>query len=279
MKKKTDELNIVARLSELVFGDGFLHYGYWPTGLPNVVSLSALGKAQADFVDHLESAFPPDTKTILDVGSGTGAIALHLSRLGYSMTCICPSATMNQLARAKLPYGTSVYTTKFEAFEREEVFDICIFAESFHYIDLQTALAKSATLAKRGVVIFDYFRRESKEAKATEEGTRGTHAEFLAALEKQNAFRVVQDDDLTQYIVPTFQLLDQLQAHHVAPLLADIRAVVKVRAPIRAWLAEKLLGRHLDKLGRPKNRASKFADAFEYRLIALEKICTEPTRA
>jgi 2-polyprenyl-3-methyl-5-hydroxy-6-metoxy-1,4-benzoquinol methylase len=272
MQKKVYELNVLARLSELVFGDGYLHFGFWPTGLPNDASLSALGKAQADFVDHLVSAFPADTKTILDVGSGTGAIALHLSRLGYAMTCICPSATMNQLARAKLPSGTAVYTTKFEAFEREEVFDICMFAESFHYINLQTALAKSAKLAKRGVVIFDYFRRESKDAKVTEQGTRGTHAEFLAALEQQKVFRVVQDDDLTAFIVPTFQLLDHLQTNHVAPLLSDIRAQMKLRAPIRAWLAEKLLGRQLSQLARPKNRASLFADRFEYRLIALEKL-------
>ncbi|MFV1921200.1 MAG: class I SAM-dependent methyltransferase [Methylotenera sp.] len=277
MKKKIEELNVLARLSELVFGDGFLHYGLWPSGLPDKPSLSALGKAQTDFVDRLESAFPPNTKTILDVGSGTGAIAMYLSRLGYSMTCICPSATMNDLARAKLPNGTAVYTTKFEAFEHEEMFDICIFAESFHYIDLQTALSKSAHLAKRGVVIFDYFRRAPKEAKATEQGTRGTHADFLAALEQQNAFRVVQDNDLTASIAPTFLLLDHLQANHVAPLLSDIRAQMKARAPIRAWLAEKFLGRQLDKLGRKKNRASKFADTFEYRLITLEKIVADRT--
>lgn len=276
MQKKVDELNVVARLSELVFGDGFLHYGFWPRGLPNVVSLSALGKAQADFVDHLVSAFPADTKRILDVGSGTGAIALHLSRYGYAMTCICPSETMNQLARAKLPTKTAVYTRKFEDFDSNEVFDICMFAESFHYIDLQTALIKSAKLSLRGVVIFDYFRRESKDTKAAEQGTRGTHAAFLDALARQNAFRVVRDDDMTAFITPTFQLLDHLQTNHVAPLLSDIRAQVKAHAPIRAWLAEKILGRYLDRLGHPRNRASNFADTFEYRLIALEKILVNP---
>lgn len=272
MQKKVDELNLVARLSEIVFGDGFLHYGFWPKGLPKVSSLSALGKAQADFVDQLVSAFPVDTKKILDVGSGTGAIALSLSRLGYEMACICPSETMNKLARAKLPKGTAVHTTKFEDFVSTDEFDLCIFAESFHYINLQQALAKSANLAERGVVIFDYFRRESKATKASEQGTRGTHAEFLAELARQKDFRIVRDDDMTDFILPTFQLLDDLQENQVAPMISEIRAQVKARAPFRAWVAEKVLGRKLDQLGRARNRASHFADSFEYRLIALEKI-------
>lgn len=272
MQKKVDELNIVARLSESVFGDGFLHYGFWPEGAPKVTSLSALGKAQADFVDQLVSAFPAGTKRILDVGSGTGAIALNLSRRGYEMACVCPSETMNNLARAKLPTGTGVYTTKFEDFETTDTFDLCIFAESFHYIDLQQALAKSAKLAQRGVVIFDYFRREAKTTKAAEQGTRGTHAEFLAELARQNALRVVRDDNMTSFILPTFELLDDLQENHVAPLISDIRTQLKTRAPIRAWIAEKLIGRKLDRLGRARKRASHFADSFEYRLIALEKI-------
>lgn len=272
MQKKVDELNIVARLSESVFGDGFLHYGFWPEGAPKVTSLSALGKAQADFVDQLVDAFPTGTKRILDVGSGTGAISLNLSRRGYEMTCVCPSETMNNLARAKLPSGTAIYTTKFEDFESTETFDLCIFAESFHYIDLQQGLTKSAKLAQRGIVIFDYFRRESKTTKATEQGTRGTHAEFLDELARQNVFRVVRDDDMTAFVLPTFELLDDLQENHVAPLISDIRSQMKTHAPIRAWLAEKLLGRQLDRLGRARNRASHFADSFEYRLITLEKI-------
>ena len=272
MQKKEDELNWVARLSEIVFGDGFLHYGFWPQGLPNVPSLCALGKAQADFVDQLVTAFPENTKKILDVGSGTGAIALNLSRRGYEMACICPSETMNQLARAKLPYGTAVYTTKFEDFETTDTFDLCIFAESFHYINLQQALAKSARLAERGVVIFDYFRRESKTAKASEQGTRGTHVDFLIELAQQSKFRIMQNDDMTDFILPTFKLLDDLQENQVAPLISDIRAQIEARSPLKAWVVERLLGRYLDQLGRARKRAAHFADSFEYRLIALEKI-------
>jgi hypothetical protein len=77
---------------------------------------------------------------------------------------------------------------------------------------------------------------------------------------------------MTDFILPTFQLLDDLQENQVAPMISEIRAQVKARAPFRAWVAEKLLGRKLDQLGRARNRASYFADSFEYRLIALEKI-------
>lgn len=272
MQKKINELNVVARLSESVLGDGFLHYGFWQDGLPEKPSLCALGNAQTDFVDQLISVFPPETKKILDVGSGTGAIAKYLTQYGYELACVCPSETMNTLARQKLPSGYPVYTSKFEEFESTDIFDLCIFAESFHYIDLPTALEKSAKLAQYGVVIFDYFRRESKETSANMESTRGTHAEFLAEVARQNKLHVIRDDDMTQFIIPTFKLLDHLQTNHLAPLLADIRTQMKSKAPIRSWIAEKLIGRRLDRIAQPRDRASKFADTFEYRLIVLEKI-------
>lgn len=272
MQDKAGELNLVARLSEAVFGDGFLHYGLWPNGLPSVLSLSTLGQAQVVYVDYLVNAFPKDVRRILDVGSGTGAIALNLSQRGFDMACVCPSEKMNAMALAKLPSGTPVYTTKFENFESKHRFDICIFAESFHYIDLKQALAQAARLAEQGVVIFDYFRRDAKNRGLQENGTRGTHDEFMEELSRQNVFKVTRDDDLTYSILPTFVLLDHLQANHLAPLLSDIRTNMRASSKIKAWLAERMLGRQLDRLGNSRNRANHFAASYEYRLITLERL-------
>lgn len=272
MQDKAEELNLVARLSEAVMGDGFMHYGFWPDGLPKTPSLCALGQAQLAYVDRLVQAFPESTTRILDVGSGTGAIALNLTNRGFVMACVSPSERMNLQAKAKLPAETPVHTAKFEEFNGVDTFDICMFAESFHYIELRKALAQAEKLATKGIVIFDYFRRSTHDKSSREYGTRGTHAEFLAEIAKQNVFKVVSDEDMTSNILPTFELLDHLQSKQIAPLISEIRTYLHTRMPIRAWLAEKMLGRALDKIGRPRNRANKFAKSFEYRIISLERI-------
>jgi SAM-dependent methyltransferase len=272
MQAKADELNLVARLSEAVFGDGFLHYGLWPNGLPSVLSLSALGQAQLVYVDYLVNAFPKNVHRILDIGSGTGAISLNLSQRGFDMACISPSETMNGMARAKLPSDTPVYTKKFENFDCKDRFDLCIFAESFHYIDLNQALAQAATLTEKGVVIFDYFRRDVKRRGLQENGTRGTHQAFMDEVVRQNIFQVTHNEDLTALILPTFVLLDHLQSAHLKPLLSDIRTRLRESSKIKAWLVEQILGRQLDRLGKSRNRADHFTTSYEYRLITLERL-------
>jgi hypothetical protein len=118
------------------------------------------------------------------------------------------------MARAKRPPGTTVHTSTFEAFDSPVRFDLCLFAESFHDIALGPALAQAARYAGRGAVIFDYFRRA-----ATGGGTRGTHAEFLAEVARQGAFRIARDAELTAAVLPTFFVLDHLKNAPFGPFL------------------------------------------------------------
>jgi SAM-dependent methyltransferase len=267
MVSKPTELDVAALLSEAVFGHGFLHYGYWPEGRPATPSTQALGQAQQAYFDLMVSAFPPGVTRVLDVGSGTGANALALSQRGFSLELVCPSEQLNAMARAKLPPGTPVHTATFEDFGSPSRFDLCLFAESFHYIALAPALAQTARYATRGAVIFDYFRRTGRG-----DDVRGTHAEFLAEVARQGAFRVARDEDLTEAILPTFFVLDHLKNAHFGPFLARARAAFRARAPVKAWLAERVLGRAMDKFQRPSARESTFARDFEYRLVRLECI-------
>jgi SAM-dependent methyltransferase len=174
MKLKSVELDLTALMSEVMFGHGYAHYGYFPDGVPDVLSAAALGEAQHAYFERLEQAIasvPGGVRRILDVGSGTGANARGLIACGYEVACVSPSAQMNEMARAKLPDGTVVTDATFEAFDPQARFDICLFAESFHYIDLEAGLRQAARFAQKGVVIFDYFRRPGYEHG---DGTRGS---------------------------------------------------------------------------------------------------------
>jgi SAM-dependent methyltransferase len=271
MKLKSVELDLTALMSEVMFGHGYAHYGYFPEGVPEVLSASALGAAQHAYFERMAEAIatvPGGVTRILDVGSGTGANARALIERGFDVACVSPSAQMNEMARAKLPAGTQVTDATFEGFESDTRYDICLFAESFHYIDLSRGLQQAARHAEKGVVIFDYFRRDGF---AHGDGTRCTHAAFLTELARQGVFRVLSDEDLTDAITPTFVIHEYLKNEKIAPFAQRFRAALKAEYPWRSWAMEKLLGRSLDKLGRKSGRAESFAREHEYRLIVLSR--------
>jgi len=267
VKFKDFQLDVEATVAEMLFGHGHAHYGYWPDGSPEQLTVEALGRAQSAYFELLAQTIPEGTQSILDVGSGTGANALELTRRGFAMECLCPSEHLNSLARAKLPEDVAVHTLKFEDFESDKQFDTCMFSESFHYIDLHKALAQLARYAGKNVVIFDYFRTASEET----DGTRGTHAEFTQALAAQGVFDVVSDRDMTPAIMPTFEVLDHIKNHHIRPLLLRARQGLGESYPWRMKLANMLFGRRLDKMARPSSRGQSFARKFEYRLIVLTR--------
>lgn len=269
MALKETKLDFEALLSEVIYGHGFLHYGYWPDGRPETPSADLLGRAQQAYFDLLASKIPDGVRTILDVGSGTGSNARALTRLGYALECLCPSEQLNEMARRKLPADVTVHTTMFEDFQTDRRFDICLFAESFHYIALAPALVQAARYATRGVVIFDYFRRGA-DAKAPE-GTRGTHAEFLAEVSRQGAFRIAEDTNLTAAILPTFYVLDQIKNRHIAPFVTRARADFRRSNPWKARALELVLGRAMNRFQKPSRREETFARDFEYRLIVLDR--------
>jgi len=268
MRLKDFQLDAEALFSTAVFGHGFAHYGYWPDGKPDVPSLQALGAAQMAYFEKLANMVPEGTKSILDVGSGSGSNAAEFLARGYEMECLCPSEQLNQMARAKLGPGTDVHTVKFEDFDVAKTFDICLFAESFHYIDLEPALAQVERYAKKGAVIFDYFRKTG----AYEDGKRGSHGAFLQAIENQGSFAVISDEDLTEAILPTFFVTDHMKNELLRPFLTRFRTELAQDHKLYSWLLNRLLGKKLDRFLRQSDRYQTFAERHEYRLIQLARV-------
>lgn len=268
MNLKDTQLDAEALFSQVVFGHGFAHYGYWPDGNPDVPSLRALGDAQQAYFDLLAATVPEGVKTILDVGSGTGSNALAFTQLGYQLECLCPSEQLNQMARTKLGPGVDVHTLKFEDFDSPKTFDMCLFAESFHYIELEAALRQAARYATGYVLMFDYFRRASGKY---DDDTRGTHAEFLAKVEELGDFEVVSDEDKTDAILPTFYVTDFIKNTHVAPFVGRFETEMKQNHPVYNFILQRFLGRAIRKAQRVSKRHETFGAAHEYRLILLKK--------
>ena len=260
------KLDIDALLSQILDGKGFLHYGYWPDRTADEISLTRLARAQQAYFDELAGAIPDGTKSILDVGSGTGSNALRLLQKGYAVECVCPSAKLNDIARNKLPPGTVIHECLFEDLATDKTYDLLLFAESFHYLDAARALPQVAARASQHVVIFDYFPRREGGAR---QGI--SHRQFTEMLATAGVFRIVSDRDVTGCIVPTFEVLDKIANDHVRPFVAH--AIAEFKAQHRVW--SFFLGYPIRKLAAGVAKSSKkhesFPQKFEYRLIVLAR--------
>ena len=62
-----------------------LHYGYWPEDL--AVDVANLKAAQDNYDDFLHGHIPDGTKTILDVGCGTGEFIYYLKNAHPTIKC------------------------------------------------------------------------------------------------------------------------------------------------------------------------------------------------
>ena len=268
MLSKEFRLDLEALLSQIVDGRGFLHYGYWNDGRADEISLRSLGAAQQAYFDQLLSAIPGGTRSILDVGSGTGSNALRLLQNNYSVDCVCPSPRLNEIARRKLPRGTRIFECAFEELATDKVYDLLLFSESFHYLDAARALRRIAVHAKKHVLIFDYFPRQDSAT-----GRAVSRSQFLrlATDSLSGTFEIAGDRDVTGFIIPTFRVLDEIKNEYVRPFV--IRSVAEFRKEhgVYSRLLSYPLRRLLASFEKSSNRYRTFPETYEYRLMVLAR--------
>ena len=138
-----------------------LHYGIW-TDLE--VTAGNLGQAQSVYTEKLFSYLPSGSLRILDVGGGAGETARKLIALGHQVDIVVPSPFLAERCRANAPQAT-VQLCKFEDFETTETFDLCLFSESFQYIQYKTAIERAQKYVKPNgnILIADCFRITSAD--------------------------------------------------------------------------------------------------------------------
>ena len=268
MLSKEFRLDLEALLSQIVDGQGFLHYGYWKDGTADEVSLRSLGTAQQAYFDQLAGAIPGGVRSVLDVGSGTGSNARRLLQKNYAVDCVCPSPRLNAIARSKLPASTRIFECAFEDLATDHAYDLLLFSESFHYLEAATALRKCAIHARKHVLIFDYFPRKDGAA-----GKAVSHLQFTRLLSGSYSgeFEIASDRDVTEFIVPTFKVLDGIRNDYVRPFVARSVAEFRKEHGFYSLLLSYPLRRLLASLEKPSNRYRTFPETCEYRLILLHR--------
>lgn len=272
MSLKELKLDVEALLSQVVNGKGYLHYGYWRGLDPSTASLSDVGIAQQHYFDLFAAHFGTSPASILDVGSGTGANASELQKLGFEVDCVCPSARLNALAKGKLAEGTEIFETTFEAFPVTRAYDALLFAESFHYIRLDDAIPKMVALNPETIVIFDYFSKTTDGVQ--EPGTRRSVTEVLDKLQAGlPGYDLVENLDATLDIAPTFDVLSRLNTTHVAPFVDRLKVAIRQKRPILGRVINRIIDAMYKGARDPDRipRSVEFINRYEYRLMVFKR--------
>jgi ubiquinone/menaquinone biosynthesis C-methylase UbiE len=146
------------------------------------------GRVRRELVsERLRASIPPAPATVLDVGGGSGAIAIPLAKAGYRVTLVDPSAGMLAVAeRSAAEAGVSL--TVFEA-GVEALLDVapgpfdvvCCHAVLLYVEDPPVALTTLRAAAKPGTVLS--LLEKNRDALAVRPGLLGDFVEALRVLD------------------------------------------------------------------------------------------------
>lgn len=212
--------NIIGLDMGLAIGKFFLdsedlHFGYWPNNeTPSVKNFSW---AQNNHSDLILNNIPKNTKTILDVGCGSGNLALKLLNAGYDVDGVIPSKYLAKAVKEKLNGTGEVFISKFENVKLKKKYDLIIFSESFQYVNMELALKKiNDSLAAGGyLLICDFFKLNINEKSLMGGGHRWTsfqHIIKLSELIKTNEI------DITHETAPTIDFLNNFCQEVLRPM-------------------------------------------------------------
>jgi ubiquinone/menaquinone biosynthesis C-methylase UbiE len=138
-------------------------------------------------LERLREAIPPPPASVLDVGGGSGAIAIPLAQLGYRVTLLDPSDGMRDVAKKRAgdaDVGLTLLAGAVEALPQiaPGPFDVVCCHAVLLYVDArESALRAMRTVARPGGVLS--FLEKNREALAVRPGLRGDYAEALRVLE------------------------------------------------------------------------------------------------
>ena len=192
-----------------------LHYGYWKKG--KTATIQNFAEAQEAHSKLIMDHIPNETKRILDVGSGSGNLAMKLINKGFQTDCVIPSEFLAEQVQAKLEDRSTIHICGFESVSDSEVYDLILFSESFQYVKLGKSLDKiSSMLAPGGhLLICDFFKRDGV-GKSPIGGGHG----WKVFQDKIDTYplRLISDLDITEETAPTIDLLAKFNTDVVTPI-------------------------------------------------------------
>lgn len=251
-------LDVGAQFAQWLTGAEHLHYGLW-TGLD--VNAGNLGAAQAAYTDKLFGYLPGESLSILDIGGGAGENARKLIARGHRVDIVTPSAELARRCRVNAPEATT-HETRFETFETDARYDLCLFSESLQYIPLDLALTKARALTRPGghVLIADCFRSDAFQRGGPKRIVGGGHparafTEAVAAMPLEQ----VAGEDITEAVAPSIDV-EQGFYKIFGTGIDRFDEELREKRPKTRWLTARLLRLFLSERRRTRLMARLHGD-------------------
>ena len=212
--------NIIGLDIGLAFGRFFLntedlHFGYWKKGEKPTARNFAL--AQENHSKLIIDKIPLGTKRILDVGSGSGNMALKLLKLGFEVDCVIPSEFLAEAINLKIQNRGEIHVCKFEDLNLKQCYDLIMFSESFQYVNINNSIKKVINMLNPDgyLLICDFFRLDVPETSLMGGGHLWTT--FKEAV-GNSSLRLITNVDITNETSPTVDFLDQFCQEVLKPV-------------------------------------------------------------
>ena len=193
-----------------------LHYGYWPDY--KNATIQNLSKAQEEHSKLIISKIPKNVKSILDVGSGSGNLALKLSNLKYDVDCVIPSPYLANEVALKLNNKNKIHIQKFEKINDDKKYDLILFSESFQYVKINQSLTKMTTMLKPNgyILICDFFKRNIPGKSPL--GGGHSWEKFIKNI-SEYPYKLIHNQDITKETAPTIDLLAKFNNDVLTPMV------------------------------------------------------------
>jgi SAM-dependent methyltransferase len=226
----------------------YLHYGYFSNGLATEVQ--NLAQAQINYAEFLKGNIPSGTKTILDVGCGSGRFALELSNSGYQLDCVSPGTILTDHARTLLGNKCHIFNCKFEDVVTDKKYDMIMFSESFQYINMDASFTNALKFLNPGghIMICDFFKTDP-ENKSMLGG--GHHYHEYVEIVKKYPVTLVTEKDITKETAPTIDLVNRLSTEVIHPIYKLLFLLLEDRY---AWVAKLIRWKYKKKLEKMEKK-------------------------
>lgn len=275
-KKKVDfkeiGLDIGIILAKQFYKTEYLHYGYWTDGLE--VDSSNVHEAQENYAQLILSHIPKGTKTILDVGCGSGKFAQKLLDEGYQVDCVSPSPNLTKHVRRLVGNRSEIFECGYEDIYTEKKYDLILFSESFQYIPYRISMPLSIKLLNKNgsILVCDFFRKKVEGTSPIGGGhDLDEYYEYASKLPLKN----VVDLDITKETAPSIDIVDDFLTNAMVPIYNLIFYVLDNNYPRFAkflrWKFKKKLKKIDYKYLQRKTNAESFSRFKSYHLLVYER--------